>query len=117
METIEQEVDDMYKFLETIFTIGFFASLVGVFVFYFTGNTVNDDLKSIGCVGLCCVFAFLATTCKPRVIRRNGNTFNEYTPPQVRSPYIPPIEEERIRRMTAIVTKEVNRVNSTNNKR
>lgn len=106
----------MYKLLETIFTVGFFASLVGIFVYNFKGTT-DGDIKSIGCIGLCCVCAFLATLCKPRIIRRNGNTFNEYTPPQVRSPYIPPIEEERIRRMTAIVTKEVNRVNSTNNKR
>jgi hypothetical protein len=116
METIEREVDDMYRLLETIFTIGFFASLVGVFVYY-TRGTTDGDIKSIGCIGLCCVFAFLATTCKPRIIRRNGNTFNEYTPPQVRSPYIPPIEEERIRRMTAIVTKEVSRVNRINDKR
>ena len=96
----------MYKFIETIFTLGFFASLGATFGFY----AKEDYFRCFACIGICCVCAVIASFCKPRRIGRNGNTFNEYTPPQVKSPYISPIEEERIRRMTAIVTKEVNRV-------
>lgn len=102
----------MYKFLETIFSLGFVASLGATFGFY----AKEDYLRCFACIGICCVCAMIASFCKPRMIRRNGNgnTFNEYTAPQVKSPYISPIEEERIRRITAIAVKENNRINRKN---